>query len=233
MSETDGSSAEHLDELVSSGQISEEDYETLKDALDKSAEQRQTDKPETLMRRLTKSCSNRQIGGVCGGIAEHLDLSAWLVRLLFIIVFFGTSGLVLLVYLALYFFLPWDEPEDEPDKRLPYGFVVTLWLLWILCMGVLLEVVPLFAKFAEEFGAPLPLLVQLAISISNFFLHNSFLIVAQVMVLSLVTVLYAISPQKGAARPIIRALSLGPMLLFAVFIIGSLGLWLIGFQEPL
>jgi len=49
---------------------------------------------------LYRNKEERKIGGVCAGIADHLDFDPWVVRLLFIGAFFILGGLALLVYIA-------------------------------------------------------------------------------------------------------------------------------------
>lgn len=58
-------------------------------------------------RRLTRSTTNRIIAGVCGGIAEYLNVDATFVRLAFVLlIWFGMSPLV---YLVLWAVLPTDR----------------------------------------------------------------------------------------------------------------------------
>ena len=59
-------------------------------------------------RKLYRSKSNRQLAGVCGGLAQYFNLDATLVRVLFILLaVLGGSGLVL--YLAMWIIVP-KEP---------------------------------------------------------------------------------------------------------------------------
>jgi phage shock protein C len=60
------------------------------------------------MKSLTKS-KNRTLFGVCGGIAEWLNLNVSLVRLLFVVGTIVTGSIVFWVYLLLAFVLP--NPE--------------------------------------------------------------------------------------------------------------------------
>ncbi len=54
---------------------------------------------------LRRSRDNRWIAGVCGGIASATGMQAWLVRLLFALLFlFGGAGA--LIYLLLWLFVP-------------------------------------------------------------------------------------------------------------------------------
>jgi phage shock protein C len=59
-------------------------------------------------RKLYRSKTNRQLGGVCGGLAEYFNLDATLIRVLFVVLaVLGGSGIVL--YLALWIIVP-KEP---------------------------------------------------------------------------------------------------------------------------
>jgi phage shock protein C len=56
-------------------------------------------------RKLYRSRSNRQIAGVCGGLAEYFNMDATLLRVLFVVLaVLGGSGIVL--YLALWIIVP-------------------------------------------------------------------------------------------------------------------------------
>jgi phage shock protein C len=56
-------------------------------------------------RKLYRSKSNRQIAGVCGGLAEYFNLDATLIRVLFVLLaVLGGSGIVL--YIAMWIIVP-------------------------------------------------------------------------------------------------------------------------------
>ena len=56
-------------------------------------------------RKLYRSRYNRQIAGVCGGLAEYFNMDATLLRVLFIVLaVLGGSGIVL--YLAMWIIVP-------------------------------------------------------------------------------------------------------------------------------
>lgn len=61
--------------------------------------------------RLYRSCTDRMIAGVCGGLGEYLRIDATLVRLFFILLAFG-SGVGVLAYLLLWVIVP---PEDVAE----------------------------------------------------------------------------------------------------------------------
>jgi phage shock protein C len=56
-------------------------------------------------RKLYRSKTNRQVAGVCGGLAEYFNLDATLIRILFVVLaVLGGSGLVL--YVAMWIIVP-------------------------------------------------------------------------------------------------------------------------------
>ena len=59
----------------------------------------------TTPRRLERATRDRWIGGVAGGLARYFDLDPTLVRVLFLIAFFG-FGTGFLVYLVLWLLMP-------------------------------------------------------------------------------------------------------------------------------
>ena len=63
-----------------------------------------------------RSESDRMLGGVCGGLATYLGVDATLVRLFFVILFFG-SGIGVLAYLALWIIAP---EESSVNKNLTW-----------------------------------------------------------------------------------------------------------------
>ena len=56
-------------------------------------------------RKLYRSTTNRQLAGVCGGLAQYFNIDATLVRVLFVLLaVLGGSGLVL--YVAMWIIVP-------------------------------------------------------------------------------------------------------------------------------
>ncbi len=56
-------------------------------------------------RKLYRSRTNRQVAGVCGGLAEYFSIDVTLIRVLFVVLaVLGGSGIVL--YLALWIIVP-------------------------------------------------------------------------------------------------------------------------------
>ncbi|MFL5796229.1 MAG: PspC domain-containing protein [Actinomycetes bacterium] len=59
-------------------------------------------------RKLYRSKTNRQLAGVCGGLAEYFNLDVTLIRVLFVLLaVLGGSGLV--IYIAMWIIVP-KEP---------------------------------------------------------------------------------------------------------------------------
>jgi phage shock protein C len=60
------------------------------------------------VRKLYRSRTNRQLAGVCGGLAEHFNMDATLLRVLFVVLaVLGGSGVV--IYVAMWIIVP-QEP---------------------------------------------------------------------------------------------------------------------------
>lgn len=64
--------------------------------------------------RLERSTTNKVIGGVCGGIAEYLQVDPTLVRVFFVISVFVTAGLSILGYIVALVLMP------LPGKPTPF-----------------------------------------------------------------------------------------------------------------
>lgn len=69
-------------------------------------------------RRLERSATDRVISGVCGGIAEYLQVDATLVRVFFVVATVVTALGFILVYIALLLIMP------LPGQRAPIGGIV-------------------------------------------------------------------------------------------------------------
>ena len=64
------------------------------------------------MKKLYRSKTDKQIGGVCGGIAEYFEIDSTLVRLGFsVFSLFGGSGLML--YIIAWAVMPIEPYQDE------------------------------------------------------------------------------------------------------------------------
>lgn len=65
--------------------------------------------------RLTRSETDKRIGGVCGGIAEYFGIDPILVRVGFVVA--GFMGWGILLYIVLWIVLPKGEPGAAPAPR--------------------------------------------------------------------------------------------------------------------
>lgn len=59
---------------------------------------------------------NKQLAGVCGGIAEYFDIDPTIVRIIFVLMVFFAVGSPLLVYIVL-----WIVMSDRPEVN-EYAF---------------------------------------------------------------------------------------------------------------
>jgi phage shock protein C len=60
--------------------------------------------------QLTRSRSDQMIAGVCGGLAQYLELDPVLVRLAFVVLLFA-SGVGLPIYIVLWLIMPEENGE--------------------------------------------------------------------------------------------------------------------------
>lgn len=63
--------------------------------------------------KLYRSRTDSMIGGVCGGLARYLRIDATLVRLFFILLALGGSGIGAFVYLLLWIIVPLEGQKRE------------------------------------------------------------------------------------------------------------------------
>ncbi|MDZ4159983.1 MAG: PspC domain-containing protein [Anaerolineaceae bacterium] len=66
-----------------------------------------------MKRKLYRSQKDVIIAGICGGLAEYLNMDSTIVRIFFVLFAVG-SGLGLLVYLILWFIVPRHDEPDQP-----------------------------------------------------------------------------------------------------------------------
>jgi phage shock protein PspC (stress-responsive transcriptional regulator) len=57
-------------------------------------------------KKLKRSQTNRTLTGVCGGIAEYLNMDATIIRIIFVIATIVGFGSPVLIYLILMFIMP-------------------------------------------------------------------------------------------------------------------------------
>lgn len=82
---------------------------------------------------MTRSFSDRVLGGVCGGMAGALRLNGWVVRGLFAVGAVLTSGAVLVLYAALWLAMPQGSPVL---RRGGFGSTLAVLLLTAAVIGL-------------------------------------------------------------------------------------------------
>jgi phage shock protein C len=103
---------EKLQSLRDRGVISETEFVQAKarvlDEAPVAAPAPPLDGARSFLQQLTRSRSDRFIGGVCGGLGRHTDLPSWAWRVMFslTLLYFGAG---LLIYLLLWLFLPLES----------------------------------------------------------------------------------------------------------------------------
>jgi len=65
------------------------------------------------VKRLYRSVNDRMLAGVCGGIANYLNLDPTVIRLLFVLALFVTAGTMFIAYLVMWIVIP-EEPFLPP-----------------------------------------------------------------------------------------------------------------------
>jgi phage shock protein C len=73
--------------------------------------------PSLPVNRLSRSPSNRHLGGVAGGLGEHFGVDPTIVRVGWVFATLVTGGAALLAYAALLVVVPRDDAATE--DRLP------------------------------------------------------------------------------------------------------------------
>ena len=64
------------------------------------------------VKTLTRSRSNRMIAGVCAGLADYLNIDPTVVRLLFVLGFFGFHFGIFIAYLIMAIVTPEESPKQ-------------------------------------------------------------------------------------------------------------------------
>ncbi|MGH3117858.1 MAG: PspC domain-containing protein [Gaiellales bacterium] len=68
------------------------------------------------VKRLTRSRTDRKIGGVCGGLANYLGMDPTLVRLLWVVLMLATIGVGLLAYVIFWIVVPLEGTPSSPAR---------------------------------------------------------------------------------------------------------------------
>jgi phage shock protein C len=73
------------------------------------------------MKRLYRSRKDRIVGGVCGGLAGHIDVDPGIIRLVWIVVSLISLGTGLIVYLAAWIIIPESSEESTQQATITDG----------------------------------------------------------------------------------------------------------------
>ncbi len=74
----------------------------------------------TKSKRLFRDTKNNLVGGVSAGLAQYFSIDPFWIRLLFIILFLGSYGIVLLIYIIMWIVVPGnnDLKDDKKVKKM-------------------------------------------------------------------------------------------------------------------
>jgi phage shock protein C len=133
------------------------------------------------MNRLYRSRDDKILGGVCGGLARYLGVSAVLIRILFVLLALA-NGLGILIYLALWVLIPVGEStrsmaeaanpfevssEDRASHEATNRAMVGGAVLVAVGLLLLLKNLGVLVWFRWDMVAPLMLVVVGAIVVLN------------------------------------------------------------------
>lgn len=68
-----------------------------------------------VMKKLYRSKNDKKIAGVCGGLAEYLNVDSTIIRLIWLACIL-LCGFGLLLYAIAWIVMP-DEPEKQPENQ--------------------------------------------------------------------------------------------------------------------
>ncbi|MGI5126165.1 PspC domain-containing protein [Pseudonocardia sp. CA-107938] len=69
--------------------------------------------------RLHRSSTDKMLGGVCGGLAESLEVDATLLRLAFVALTVLGAGAAAVIYVAIWALAPVDPAPATPAAEVP------------------------------------------------------------------------------------------------------------------
>jgi phage shock protein PspC (stress-responsive transcriptional regulator) len=210
-------SLEQLETMLALGEISQQDYDTLRDAM-KASPARSPEPPTVMPARptLRKSWDNRELGGVCAGLAERMGIEPRIVRIVFVVGAFLTGAGAVLIYVVLYAFLPWKESEADRVTRFSYRFAAWVFGLWLVLLGALGLVQWQGARLFGQFGGTLPVLTR---DLVEFGRVTPLTLALQACVLFLLVNAYALAPSSGYTRKVVAWVTIGAELLVLLLVL--------------
>jgi phage shock protein C len=82
--------------------------------------------PTPAPKKLTRSATDKWLGGVCGGLAEYTGVDATLIRIITVVLIVVGIGTTILVYLAAWLLMPqaqvsqvWGPPTTDGPTAPP------------------------------------------------------------------------------------------------------------------
>jgi phage shock protein PspC (stress-responsive transcriptional regulator) len=144
---------ERLDEMLAAGDISREEYNALRAAVetDPNVPSPRADG----IRGLRRDPARRQIGGVCAALADHFGLSTNGLRIVWVVATLILGGVPILIYLALWALIPVNSRRERDlfpvalPLFLTFGVAAVGW-------GVVVWLTPRLIDVIEQMGARLP-----------------------------------------------------------------------------
>jgi phage shock protein PspC (stress-responsive transcriptional regulator) len=70
------------------------------------------------MKRLYRSGKDRILGGVCGGLGDHIDVDPTVIRLIWVVATLLSVGVGVLAYLIAWALIP-ESPDFAVPKKTP------------------------------------------------------------------------------------------------------------------
>lgn len=91
-----------------------------------------------MSKRLYRSTKDKQVSGVCGGVAEYFKMDPTIVRIVFVIIALSSLGTALIAYLITSIVvpeMPSDYVPDESEDEISYENRNTRQTLGIILVG--------------------------------------------------------------------------------------------------
>lgn len=114
-----------------------------------------------MARKLYRSCTDRIIGGVAGGVAEYFDVDSTLVRLLFLILLFSGAGPLL--YIIAWVLIPLnpvcEKNEVVVDEKVSKNNAKFIFGMLLLVFGAVLLLENIYGSLIWHFFWPTLLIV--------------------------------------------------------------------------
>jgi phage shock protein C len=73
------------------------------------------------MKRLYRSRKERMLGGVCGGLGEHIDVDPSIIRLVWVVVTLLSLGIGIIVYIVAWIIIPESPDESAVQTTITEG----------------------------------------------------------------------------------------------------------------